>query len=59
MIDLDEIFGIAGPTILIDVPTLEFLWPDDMPEYWIQSTEGVDDLALSFLRSLIMLWRSS
>jgi hypothetical protein len=32
MIDLDELFRIAGPIILIDVPILEFLWPDDLPE---------------------------
>jgi hypothetical protein len=37
MIDLDELFGIAGPIILIDVPSLEFLWPDDLPEWWSQS----------------------
>jgi hypothetical protein len=32
MIDVDELFRIAGPIILVDVPSLEFLWPDDLPE---------------------------
>jgi hypothetical protein len=39
MIDLDELLGIAGPIILIDVPDLEFLWPDNLLERWSQSTE--------------------
>jgi hypothetical protein len=32
MIDLDELLRIAGPVILVDVPGLEFLWPDNLPE---------------------------
>jgi hypothetical protein len=32
MVDLDELFGIVGPIILIDVPNLEFLWPNNLPE---------------------------
>jgi hypothetical protein len=39
MIDLDEFLGIAGPIILVDVPGLEFLWPDNLPERWSQSTK--------------------
>jgi hypothetical protein len=39
MIDLDEFLGIAGPVTLVDVPGLEFLWPDNLPERWIQSTK--------------------
>jgi hypothetical protein len=34
MIELDELFGIAGLIILIDVPGLELLWPNDLPEWW-------------------------
>jgi hypothetical protein len=41
MIDLDELFEIARPIILVDVPNLEFLWPDNLPEWWNQSTEIV------------------
>jgi hypothetical protein len=29
MIDLDELLGIAGPIILVDVSGLEFLWLDN------------------------------
>jgi hypothetical protein len=39
MIDLDELFEIAGPIILVDVPNLEFLWLDNLPEWWSQSTK--------------------
>jgi hypothetical protein len=39
MIDLDELFGIARPVILVDVPSLEFLWSDDLSEWQRQSTE--------------------
>jgi hypothetical protein len=39
MIELDELLGVAGPVILVDVPDLEFLWPDNLPERWSQSTE--------------------
>jgi hypothetical protein len=39
MIDMDELFGITGPIILVNVPSLEFLWPDDLPEWWSQSIE--------------------
>jgi hypothetical protein len=39
MIDLDEFFGIAGPVILVNVLNLEFLWPDDLPEWRSQSTK--------------------
>jgi hypothetical protein len=39
MIDLDEFFGVAGPIILVDVPSLELLWLDHLPEWWSQSTE--------------------
>jgi hypothetical protein len=41
MIDLDELFEIAGPIILVDVPNLEFLWLDNLPEWWSQSTKTV------------------
>jgi hypothetical protein len=33
MIDLDELFGVAGPIILVDVHNLEFFWLDDLPEW--------------------------
>jgi hypothetical protein len=33
MIYLDELFGIVGLVILIDVPSLELLQPDDLPEW--------------------------
>jgi hypothetical protein len=32
VIDLDELFGIARTIIFVDMPSLEFLWPDDLPE---------------------------
>jgi hypothetical protein len=32
VIDLDELFRIIGPVILIDVFDLELLWPDNLPE---------------------------
>jgi hypothetical protein len=32
MIDLDELFGIAGSVVFVDVPSLEFFWPDDLTE---------------------------
>jgi hypothetical protein len=32
MINLDEFLGIVGLIILVDVPDLEFLWPDNVPE---------------------------
>jgi hypothetical protein len=32
MIDLDELLRIAGPVILVDVPDLEFLWPNNLPK---------------------------
>jgi hypothetical protein len=41
MIDLDELLRIVGPVILVDVPNLEFLWPNNLPERWSQSTETV------------------
>jgi hypothetical protein len=37
MINLDELFRIARPIILVDVPSLEFLWSDTLPEWWSQS----------------------
>jgi hypothetical protein len=39
MIDLNELFDIARFIIFVDVPTLEFLWPDDLPEQCSQSTK--------------------
>jgi hypothetical protein len=41
MIDLDELLEIVGPVILVDVPSLEFLWLDNLPERWSQSTKTV------------------
>jgi hypothetical protein len=32
MIDLDELIGIAGPIILVEVPSLEFIWLENLPE---------------------------
>jgi hypothetical protein len=32
MIDLDELLGIAGPVILVNVLGFEFLWLDNLPE---------------------------
>jgi hypothetical protein len=34
MIDLDKLFGIAGPIILVNVPGLELLWTNGLPEWW-------------------------
>jgi hypothetical protein len=34
MIDLDELFRIARPVILVDVSGLELLWLDNLPERW-------------------------
>jgi hypothetical protein len=39
MIDMDEPFRIARPIILVDVPSLEFLWADDLSEWWSQVME--------------------
>jgi hypothetical protein len=39
MIDMDELFRIARPIILVDVPSLEFLWADDLSEWWSQVME--------------------
>jgi hypothetical protein len=41
MIDLDELLEVDGPVILVDVPDLEFLWPDNLPERRSQCTETV------------------
>jgi hypothetical protein len=41
MIDLDELLGIAGAIILVDVPGLEFIWPNNVSERWSQSTKIV------------------
>jgi hypothetical protein len=32
MVDLDELLRITGAIILIDVPSLEFIWPDNLLE---------------------------
>jgi hypothetical protein len=32
MVDLDELLEIAGAIILVDVPDLEFIWPNNLPE---------------------------
>jgi hypothetical protein len=32
MIDLDEFFWIAGDVILVNMPGLKLLWPDDLLE---------------------------
>jgi hypothetical protein len=39
MVDMDELFGIAGLVILVDVPGLKLLGPDDLPQWWSQSTK--------------------
>jgi hypothetical protein len=39
MIQPDELLGIVGPFILVDVSGLELLWPDNLPERWSQSIE--------------------
>jgi hypothetical protein len=41
MIDLNELLRNAGSIILVDVLGLEFLCPDDLLEWWSQSTEIV------------------
>jgi hypothetical protein len=41
MIDMDKLFEIVGSVILVDVLSLEFLWPYDLPERCSQSTEIV------------------
>jgi hypothetical protein len=41
MIELDELIGIDGPIILIEVSNPEFLWPDNLLEGWSQSMETV------------------
>jgi hypothetical protein len=33
VIDLDELFGIAGYIIFVDVPNLKLLWLDDLSEW--------------------------
>jgi hypothetical protein len=32
MVDLDELLRIAGAIILVDMPDLEFIWLDNLPE---------------------------
>jgi hypothetical protein len=32
MIDLDELLGITGAIILVDVSSLELFWPNNLPE---------------------------
>jgi hypothetical protein len=32
VIDLDEFFWIVGVIIFVNMPGLELLWPDDLPE---------------------------
>jgi ABC-type phosphate transport system auxiliary subunit len=39
VIDLDELFRVAGSIIFVNVPGLEFLWPDNLLEWWSQSME--------------------
>jgi hypothetical protein len=34
MIELDELIGIDGPIILVEVSSPEFLWPDNLLEGW-------------------------
>jgi hypothetical protein len=62
VVDLDKLLKIVVAIILIDVPGLEFIWPDNLPERWSQSMKitlpdeatshagerhgGVGDLAL-------------
>jgi hypothetical protein len=41
MVGLDELLGVAGSIILVDMPDLEFIWPDNLLEQWIQSMETV------------------
>jgi hypothetical protein len=33
LIDLDEFFRIAGPIIIVNVPSLELVWPYDIPKW--------------------------
>jgi hypothetical protein len=35
MIDLNELLRNVGLIIVVDVPSLEFIWPDNLPERWI------------------------
>jgi hypothetical protein len=37
VIDLDELFMVARSFIYVNVSSLEFLWPDDLLEWWSQS----------------------
>jgi hypothetical protein len=39
MIELDEFFRIVVSIIFVNVPSLEFLWPPDLPERCSQSTK--------------------
>jgi hypothetical protein len=39
MIDLDELLGITGAIILVDVFSLELFWSNNLPEWWSQSTK--------------------
>jgi hypothetical protein len=32
VVDLDELFWIAGVVILVNMPGLELVWPNDRPE---------------------------
>jgi hypothetical protein len=32
VVDLDEFLYIAGAVIFVNVPSLELLWPDELPE---------------------------
>jgi hypothetical protein len=34
MVDLNELIGIAGAIILVDVLGLKFIWSDNLPERW-------------------------
>jgi hypothetical protein len=50
MVDLNELLRVAGAIILVDMPDLEFIWVNNLPERWSQSTEttlpdGVTSLA--------------
>jgi hypothetical protein len=39
MVDLYELIGIAEAIILVDVPGLKFICPDNLPERWSKSTK--------------------
>jgi hypothetical protein len=39
MVDLNELLGIVGAIILVDVLSLEFIWLDNLLERWSQSTK--------------------